>query len=73
MYAPTYLLQLIAEEHTREMRSAAARARLARQARRAHRTTRAARHEAVLGSQRELLSAIPQPRQPQDVIARRVA
>jgi hypothetical protein len=70
MYAHTYLLQLIAEEQTREMRSAAARARLARRARR---TRSAARHEAVPGSGRDLLSAIPQPREPQEVMARRAA
>jgi hypothetical protein len=75
MYAHTYLLQLVAEERTREMRSTAARARLAREARlgRAHRTRLAARHAAATESRRGLLRAIPQLREPQDVMARRAA
>jgi hypothetical protein len=73
MYAHPYLMQLIAEEHTREMRSAAATARLAREARRARRSRSAAGAAAVQGSARHVLRAIPQPGHAQDGISHRAA
>jgi len=73
MYANSYLLQLIAEEHGRDMRSTAAAANVARQARRARRARSAASRSArVLGAQR-LLGTIPQPRKSQEEAAHRAA
>jgi hypothetical protein len=69
MYANSYLLQLIAEEHGRDMRSTAAAANVARQARRARRARSAASRPArLLGAQR-LLPTIPQPRRSQEEAA----
>ena len=73
MYAHPYLLQLIAEERNRDMRSWAATSSRARQARRARRTRSAASPAAAaLGSQR-LLHTIPQPRKPEEASAHRAA
>ncbi len=73
MYAHPYLLQLIAEEHNREMRSTAAAARLARQARRS-RHTRSASHAALRrGPSHGLLRTIPQPRESKETMAHRAA
>lgn len=74
MYANPYLLRLIAEEHSREMRSTAAAARLARLARRGRRA-RAAAPLAAVGpdSPRGLLRTIPQPRESGEAVAHRAA
>jgi hypothetical protein len=73
MYANSYLLQLIAEEHGRDMRSTAAAANVARQARRARRArSAAARTARHLGAQ-HLLRSIPQPRKSHEEAAHRAA
>jgi hypothetical protein len=74
MYTHPYLSQLIAEEHSRDLRSTAAAATLAREARRARRGRPAARHAAAVpGTSGSLVRAIPQPREPQEETAHRAA
>jgi hypothetical protein len=74
MYQHPYLLQKIAEEHSRDMRTTAAAVSLARQARRDRRGRPAARHAAATAvSSGRLLRAIPRPRAPQEETAHRAA
>jgi len=74
MYAHPYLLQKIAEEHSRDMRSTAAAANLARRARRGRRGRPAPRHAAAAqGTASSLLRTIPRPRAPQEETTHRAA
>jgi hypothetical protein len=74
MYPHPYLQQLIAEEHAKDMRSAAAAANLAHQARRGRRGRSAPRHAAAVpGASSSLLHMIPRPRKPVEETTHRAA
>ena len=73
MYAHPYLMQLIAEEHNRDMRSTAATARLARQARRSRHARSASHAVRSRGIARGLLHTIPQQRESKETMAHRAA
>jgi hypothetical protein len=71
MYPHPYLMQMVAEEHTKSMRSTAAAVTLARKARRARRE--AAHAAAGAHSASGLLRTIPQPRESEEALAHRAA
>jgi hypothetical protein len=73
MYANPYLMRLIADEHSRDMRSHAAMARQARQARRSRHAQSSSPAAVNRPVSHGLLRTIPQPRKSQEDTARRAA
>jgi hypothetical protein len=73
MYSHPYLMRLVADEHTRDMTSAAATARLARQARRFRRAQSASPAVHSQRTSHGLLRTIPLPRKSEETMTHRAA
>jgi hypothetical protein len=73
MYSHPYLMKLMADEHTRDMTSTAAAARLARQARRSRHAQQASHAAQSRRASHGLLRTIPQPRKSEETMTHRAA